>query len=303
MTGPVMIGPEAEDKLSWSAVTDAIVHGHAKPHAEIGDTFLYRNSDTLLSRAAWIDGLGVLVKSATIFPENPKVGLPTIGGAACLFRDDNGALDAVIDFPLLTKWKTAGDSLLGAIRLARPDSQTILIIGAGTVAASLIQAYSSHWPAASFLIWNRSPVRAADLAARYPTATAVSDLAGAAAGADIIACATMSTEPVLRGDWLRPGQHIDLIGAYRPDMREVDDTAITRSRLFVDSRETTIGHIGELKDPIARGVIGAGDIIADFYDLQSGQFARKAPDEITIFKNGGGAHLDLMVAAYMRAAL
>lgn len=111
----------------------------------------------------------------------------------------------------------------------------------------------------------------------------------------------MSTEPLVQGDWLRPGQHLDLIGAYRPDMREVDDTALTRASLFVDSRATTLHHIGELKDPIARGVISESDVIADFYDLPSGAYRRRSEDEITIAKNGGGAHLDLMTGWILAA--
>jgi ornithine cyclodeaminase len=107
----------------------------------------------------------------------------------------------------------------------------------------------------------------------------------------------MSTEPLLRGEWLRPGTHVDLIGAYRPGMREADDSALTRARLFVDSLDTTVGHIGEIKDPIARGVIREADIVADYYDLVA--FKRQSGQEITLFKNGGGAHLDLMVSRYI----
>lgn len=292
----MIIGPEAEAQLSWAGVTQAIADGHTLPKAQITDSFLYRGDDTLLSRAAWIDGLGVLVKSATIFPGNTD--RPAVNGGACVFSDDHGALDAVVDFHLLTKWKTAGDSLLGAKQLARPESETILILGAGTVAASLVEAYGSHWPQARFLIWNRTTHKAEALAAKTGT-TAVTDLPAAVTQADIVACATMSTEPVLCGDWLQPGQHVDLIGAYRPDMREVDDTALTRASIFVDSRDTTIDHIGELKDPIARGVITPDEVKADFYDMAA--MTRRSGDEITLFKNGGGAHLDLMVASYIKA--
>ena len=118
--------------------------------------------------------------------------------------------------------------------------------------------------------------------------------------ADVICTATMSTEPLIKGDWLQPGQHLDLIGAYNPHMREVDDEAMSRARLFVDSRATTIHHIGELRDPIASGAITEADVIADYYDLEKGGFTRRSDDEITIAKNGGGAHLDLMTAAYIQ---
>jgi ornithine cyclodeaminase len=117
--------------------------------------------------------------------------------------------------------------------------------------------------------------------------------------ADIVATATMATAPLIRGDWLRPGQHLDLIGAYRPDMREADDRALQRARVFVDSRQTVLDHIGELKAPLAEGVIGRQDVVADFYDLARGSFRRESDDEITLFKNGGGAHLDLMTARHI----
>ena len=115
--------------------------------------------------------------------------------------------------------------------------------------------------------------------------------------ADIVVTATMSSQPVIRGEWLRPGQHVNLIGAYRPDMREADDAALKRSRIFVDSCDTTLEHIGELKTPIAEGVISREDVVADFYDLDA--FARTGVEDITLFKNGGGAHLDLMTSRHI----
>ena len=294
-----IIGPEAEARLDWLGLCDAIMAGHARPRAEIADSFLYRGADTLLSRAAWIDGLGQLVKTATIFPGNSAHGKPAVNGSAALYSDTDGTLAAIVDFHLLTKWKTAGDSLCAARLLARKDSARILIVGAGTVAASLFQAYGAAFPGARFQIWNRTPVSAARMATVFPGAEAVTDLEGAVRSADIITCATMATDPVIKGAWLRPGQHLDLIGAYRPDIREADDTALRRARIFVDSRATTIGHIGELKIPLAHGVIGLGDVLADYYDLESGTFARRYEEEITLFKNGGGAHLDLMTARYI----
>jgi ornithine cyclodeaminase/alanine dehydrogenase-like protein (mu-crystallin family) len=112
----------------------------------------------------------------------------------------------------------------------------------------------------------------------------------------------MSSEPVLKGAWLRPGQHLDLIGAFRADMREADDEALRRAALFVDSRKTTIHHIGELMIPLAAGVIAESDIRGDLHDLVAGRAGRSSPDEITLFKNGGGAHLDLMTGRVILAA-
>ena len=293
----LIIGPEAEAKLDWIALSDAIEAGHRMPRAQIDDTFLYRGEDTLLSRAAWIDGLGQLVKTATIFPGNAALGKAAVNGGVCLFSDRDGTLEAIVDFHLLTKWKTAGDSLLAARKLARPDSRKILLVGAGNVARSLYEAYGAAFPDAQFTIWNRSLAKAAILAARYPGMIVARDLEAAVAEADIIGMGTMTTEPILRGKWLQPGQHVDLIGAYRPDMREADDDALRRSRVFVDSRATTLGHIGELKIPLEEGVFLESDIVGDYYQMD--RFERGSNTEITLCKNGGGAHLDLMVARYI----
>ena len=284
---------EAEAYLDWSGLMAAFETGHRLPRAEIKDMFLYRGADTILDRAAWIDGLGALVKVATIHPGNAALGLPTINGAVTLYDNVTGALTAIVDFHLVTKWKTAGDSLLSASRLARKDSRRFLLVGAGAVARSMVEAYSSVFPKASFSVWSRS--RSSAEAMGLPVAD---DLETAVRQADVICTATMATAPLIRGDWLQPGQHLDLIGAYKPGMREVDDTALARARLFVDSRATTIGHIGEIIEPLASGAITEADIIADYYD-DPALFTRRSDDEITIAKNGGGAHLDLMTATYI----
>jgi ornithine cyclodeaminase len=290
----------AEAELSWAGLLAAFEAGHQLPRAEIDDMFLRRGKDTILNRAAWIDGLGSLVKVATIYPDNGALGLPSIHGAVNLFNDKTGELDALVDFHLVTKWKTAGDSLLAASKLARKDSRDILLVGAGTVARSMVDAYASIFPDARFQVWNRSP--AAAEAMESDRVTPVTDLKAAVKSADIICTATMSLSPLIQGEWLREGQHIDLIGAYRADMREADDEVLRRASIFVDSRATTIHHIGELKDPIARGVITEGDVKADFYDIAAGVFRRQSDDEITLSKNGGGAHLDLMTASYIAQA-
>ena len=288
---------EGEAVLDWIGLTDALAAGHTLPKAEIGDTFLYRDPDTLLSRSAWIDGLGIAVKSATVFPNNPASGAPMINGGVNLYSNENGILEAIIDFHLVTKWKTAGDSLTAARRLARADSRNILIVGAGTQGRALHSAYRAAFPAAVFTVWNRSAPNAEQMAAELPGLLIADDLETAVNNADIITSATMSTEPLIKGAWLRPGQHVDLIGAYRPDMREVDNEALQRARVFVDSHDTTLGHIGEIKIPLETGAISREHIVADYYDMAA--FKRHSDDEITLFKNGGGAHLDLMTSRYI----
>ena len=288
-----IVPKEAEAFLTWQGLLSAFETGHRLPRAEIKDMFLYRGQDTILDRAAWINGLGALVKVATIFPGNATLGKPTIHGVVSLFDDATGDLSALVDFHLVTKWKTAGDSLLSASRLARKDATEFLLVGAGAVARSMVQAYSSVFPNARFTVWSRT--RDSANAMGLPVA---SDLEAAVRKADVICSATMATSPLIKGDWLQPGQHLDLIGAYKPSMREVDDRAMQRARIFVDSRATTIHHIGELIDPIASGAIAESDIVADFDD-DPALYTRQSEDEITIAKNGGGAHLDLMTASYI----
>ncbi|WP_278924005.1 ornithine cyclodeaminase family protein [Pseudophaeobacter profundi] len=297
MSIPFITFDAGEALLNWVEFTQALARGHDLPKAEIGDTFLYRDPDTLLSRSAWIDGMGLAVKTANIFPRNPDTGKPMINGSVCLYSDLDGTLEALVDFHLVTKWKTAGDSLLGALRLANPDSREVLIVGAGTVAGSLIEAFGAAYPQAQIRLCNRTEAKAQELAARYPGTQVESDLEQAVKAADIIVTSTMSSSPVIKGDWLRPGQHLNMIGAYRPDMREADDTALTRAQIYCDSFDTTLDHIGEFKIPLAEGIIQRSDVLADFYAID--QFPAFDPAAITLFKNGGGAHLDLMTSHHI----
>ncbi|MDQ2066838.1 NAD(P)-binding domain-containing protein [Xinfangfangia sp. CPCC 101601] len=292
-----IIGPEAEAKLTWGGLLQAFEAGHRLAQPDIKDLFVYRGGDTVLDRATWIDGIGALVKVATIVPGNAQRGLPTINGIVTLYDDVTGELTALVDFHLVTKYKTAGDSLLSASRLARKDSRKFLLVGAGNVARSMVEAYRSIFPDAEFTIWSRSLASAEAMAGPLGL-KATADLEAAVAEADVICTCTMATAPLIKGEWLRPGQHLDLIGAYRPDMRELDDAAIARGRLFVDARATTVHHIGEIMAPLKSGAITEGHILADFYD-DPALFTRRSDDEITIAKNGGGAHLDLMTADYI----
>jgi ornithine cyclodeaminase/alanine dehydrogenase-like protein (mu-crystallin family) len=292
---------DADSKLSWRAVADAIEAGHKLERADIGDLLLSQNAKSLLNRAAWIDGLGIALKSVTVCPDNPGLSppLPSVQGAMLIFDSDTGVLKSIVDGPLVTKWKTAGDSVLGARLLANPDPEELLIIGAGTVARSLIDAYLEIFPSLKRMnIWGRTIEKVqqfiSTLDDKVIQMSAISDLEKAAGTADLISAATMATEPLLLGDWVQPGTHVDLIGAYRPDMREADDTLMQKAEIFVDSRQTTIKDIGELIFPIASGVINEEHILADFYDLCNGHPGRSSTDAITVFKNGGGAHLDLM---------
>ncbi len=292
---------DADHRLNWTDMADALEAGHRLEQAEIGDLLLAKGDRSLLSRGAWIDGVGLALKSVTIFPENAAKQPPTpsVQGAMLLFDSESGALTAILDGPLVTKWKTAGDSVLGARLLARSDVKSYLVIGAGTVAKTLLQAYSEIFSGLETLtVWARSTdkaqVLADEMAAEGLTVTVATDLPKAVASADIISTATLAKEPILKGEWVTPGTHIDLIGAFRPDMREADDDLMLKGSLFVDARETTIGEIGELMIPMAAGLFDKSHVKGDFRDLCNGAPGRQSSEEITLFKNGGGAHLDLM---------
>lgn len=294
---------EADPLLSWNSIADALHAGHQLPRPDIGDLLLQSEPNALLNRGAWIPGLGIALKSMSVFPQNVSASpaLPTIQGGVLLFNDKNGSLIAVIDGILVTKWKTAGDSVLGAKLLANPSPKTHLIVGAGTVAASVIEAYMEVFPSIErFIVYNRTDSNAHKLAQtiqqKAPGIEVMENLEVACAEADIITCATMATDPVLKGEWVQPGTHVDLIGAYKPDMREADDNLLLKSELFVDSRDTTIGHIGEIDIPLKAGVISLENICGDLYDLCKNNAGRSSTEAITVFKNGGGAHLDLMTS-------
>ncbi|SFY17754.1 ornithine cyclodeaminase [Paracoccus pantotrophus] len=292
-------------RLRWRDAVEALRQGHALPPAEIRDVFLGPPTGTMMSRSAFIEGLGYGAKTFTVCDGNAAKGLPTVQGAMLVFDKDTGALQAIVDSPLVTEIKTAADSVLGASLLARPDSRHLLVVGAGTVAASLVRAYTAVLPGIERVsVWSRRPEQAQALVAGLGGVTAdlvaVPDLRAAVGQADIVSSATMARQPVILGDWVRPGTHVDLIGAFKADMREADDALMAKAALFVDSRATTLGHSGELTMPIASGAITAESVLGDFYDLlHPGARRRRSDDEITVFKNGGGAHLDLMIASWI----
>ena len=296
--------------LTWPAIVQALREGHRLAKPQLDDILLKRGPDGMLCRAAWIDGLGCCVKAMTVVPGNSELSpaLPTIHGQLLLYDDRTGVVVASIDGVAVTRWKTAGDSALGAEMLARPDVESLLMVGAGTMAEPLIRAHVAVRPnLKAITIWNRSKPRAEGVAARLadlgrPVAV-VDQLETAVRNADLISVATLSVEPIIHGGWLKPGAHLDLVGAFRNDMREADDEAMRQGQIFVDYRGTTIGHIGEMTIPLAEGVIKESDILGDHYDLVAGTAGRGSSGEITVFKNGGGAHLDLMTARAIVAAM
>ena len=261
-------------------------------------------ADTLLIRAAWQRGKEIGVKLITVFPANAGGELPSIQAVYMLFDGENGKPLAILDGTELTYWKTAADSALGTRFLAREDARELCMIGAGAQAPHLVRAHCSVRPSIQRVtIWNRTHAKAEALAAAAPvegvTFEAITDIEAACRGADIITTATAAEAPLVLGDWLRPGQHLDLVGGYKPEMREADTEAFVRARVFVDARETTVAICGDLLDPVKEGRFSPDRIEADLFDLcRKGLPSPRAPGDITLFKNGGGGHLDLMTASY-----
>lgn len=292
---------DAAAVLSWPEAVEALRQGHLQPRAEMHDLLFGPAQGMLLTRAARIEGIGFGVKSESVFNDNAARGLPNTHGAVLVYAPDTGVLRAVIESRLVTDLKTAADSVLGATLLARPDSRHLVIVGAGAVAGNLARAYSALFPALERIsIWARRPDQAQALSTRLAglpnTVTAAPDLPAALATADIVATATMAQHPVVRGAWVRPGTHVDLVGAFTAEMREADDALIASARLYADCHETT-RHVGEIALPIASGAVSPGHLQGDLYDLVAGQASiLRTPLDITAFKNGGGAHLDLMIA-------
>ena len=260
--------------------------------------------DHFLALPAWQRGRAMGAKLITVFPANETngSGLPSVQGAYVLFDGRDGRLRAMIDGIALTCRKTAADSGVGAHFLARRGAASLLMVGAGAMAPHLVMAHLAARPSIRDVrIWNRTPARAAGLVAELDlpgVAVAVADdIEAAARAADVISCATMATEPLILGDWLKPGAHLDLVGSFRPDMLECDMGALGRGRVFVDSRWSAVEDCGEIVQALESCVLRPCDILADNFELARGQHpGRAGDDEITVYKNGGGGHLDLMVA-------
>lgn len=309
MVFPILTFDACSPALSWQQAVEALRRGHGLPRPEQGDLLLGPDSDRLLTRAAWIQGLGAAVKAETVIAGNASRGLPSVQGAVLLFDPDGGAVRAAIESRLITQWKTVADSLLGAQCLARSESRSLVVVGAGAVAETLARGYAAIFPGLrQIALWSRRLQQAAALAATLSglrvEVAAVTDLPAAVGAADIVSSATMARAPVIHGDWVRPGTHVDLVGAYTPEMREADDALIARGRVYVDFMATVMDRIGEVMEPIRTGAIARDHIRGDLYDLVALRgAARQSKDEITVFKNGGGAHLDLMMACYIADAV
>lgn len=255
----------------------------------------------LLLMPAWADGFGVGgVKIVNVTPGNSTRGLPAITASYLVFDEVTGEHKAILDGATLTAMRTAAVSALAAKHLAAADAKTLLVVGSGRVANELPFAFRAVRPIEEVLVWSRTPESATRQVAQWAVkgihATAISNLQDGIAKADIVSCATLATQPIILGNWLRSSQHIDLIGSYAPHMREVDDEAMQRAKVFIDT-DAALHETGDLISPLQSGALTDGAILGTLYDLCAlPQKSWRHSSDITLFKGVGHALEDLAAA-------
>ena len=257
---------------------------------------------SLLLMPAWRAGRRIGVKLVTVFPGNAQRGQPSVAAIYAMFDANDGTPLAVLDGEELTARRTAAASAYAASRLARRDAEHLVMVGAGRQSRGLIEAHMHIHPIRRVSIWSRTSERAeatADACARVSIpAQPCRDLEAAVASAAIVSCATLATTPVILGEWLRPGVHLDLVGAFKKDMRETDDAVMSRADLIiVDDRAAALAEGGDVVQAIASGAIDATRVAGELRDLARGTHpGRTRNDQITVFKSVGFALEDLAAA-------
>lgn len=274
-------------------------------------------ASTLLLMPAWSDFQAtgrsakgyVGVKVVTVSPDNNAIGKPAVMGLYLLLDGTTCEPRALIDGQRLTQWRTAAASALASSYLSRESSSRLLVIGAGAMAPFLARAHAAVRPINEIRIWNRNWANAQKVAMALSgegfSAEAVNDLDAEVGRADIISAATISTMPLVKGALLRPGTHVDLVGAFTPDMRESDDDAVLRARIYVDTRAGATKEAGDIVQPLRTGTIIYDDIVGDLAELVRGEArGRQDAEEITLFKSVGAALEDLAagMAVYEKVA-
>jgi alanine dehydrogenase len=262
---------------------------------------------TLLVMPAWRVGSSLGLKLVTIYPDNTLRALPAVAATYLLLDASTGQPRALLDGGELTLRRTGAASALASRHLSVPDASRLLMVGTGRLAPHLIESHAAVRPIREVRIWGRRGERAGTLAASLNRpelrVAATDDLEATVRWADLVSCATLSQRPLVLGSWLKPGQHVDLVGAYSEDMCEVDDEAIRRCELFVDTRIGALAESGEIMGAISRNVIDKSAVRAELSDLGSGRFARSSARAITLFKSVGTALEDLVAAELAIASL
>ncbi|MCI9868091.1 ornithine cyclodeaminase family protein [Rhizobium skierniewicense] len=299
----VLNAEDTRNALQWPALIDAIEKmfrgGCVMPVRHHHEVEVPGESDaTLLMMPAWVPGSYMGVKILSVFPDNSQRSLPAIFGTYLLSSGKTGEMLAAIEGGELTARRTAATSALAAKYLVRDDATSMLMVGTGRLSLNLIEAHATIRPLDTIHIWGRniaSAEKAAEEARQLGfNAIACSNLEEAARSADIVSCATLSNEPLIKGEWLKPGAHLDLVGAFKPTMRESDDAAVQRASVFVDTFAGALKEGGDIVQPLEAGILQRSDIRAELADLVSGRHAgRSGTDEITLFKSVGAALEDL----------
>jgi ornithine cyclodeaminase len=270
-------------------------HHHTLPGSSAGS-----RAGTLLIMPAWRSGGALGIKIATVFPDNAARGLPAVYASYLLIDANTGQPRALLDGGELTLRRTGAASALASRYLSSPQASRLLMVGTGNLAPHLIESHRRVRPIAEIKIWGRRPDQARALAASlsHPglSIDAADDLEAAVRWADIVSCATLSREPLILGRWLKAGQHLDLVGAFTPEMREADDEAVARTEIFVDTRDGALAESGELVQALRRGVIAKSAVRAELAELAAGTFTRSHPEAITLFKSVGCGLEDLAAA-------
>ena len=257
---------------------------------------------TLLLMPAWVPGRYLGTKLATVVPGNGARGLPAVMASYLLNDARTGEMVAMIDGGELTARRTAAASALAADYLARQDARHLLVVGTGRLSRNLAAAHASVRPLSRVAVWGRDPEKARAVAEEIAgeldiLAQPADNLEEAVRDADIVSCATLSEAPLVQGAWLKPGSHLDLVGAFKPTMRESDDEAVARARVFVDTREGATKEAGDIVQALASGALAEDGIEADLFDLTRGTHAvLRQADDITLFKSVGAALEDLAAA-------
>ncbi|MEO0730587.1 MAG: ornithine cyclodeaminase family protein [Pseudomonadota bacterium] len=284
-------------------------HHHQIPRGELAEaTLLLMPAWTLADGSETIAGDFAGVKLVTVTPDNgPRHALPAISALYVLIETDTGKPLSLIDGAKLTVWRTAAASGLASRYLSRADSRHLLLVGAGALAPYLARAHASVRPIDTITIWNRTPANAkvlADTLASEGFATSVADdLTNAVANADIVSTATISETALISGDALSAGTHLDCVGAFRPNMRETDDTCVQRARIYVDTMVGGTEEAGDIVLPLSAGVISKDDIVGDLFALARGEIdGRRGDTEITMFKSVGASIEDLFAAVAVHDA-
>ena len=291
--------------LDWSPLIAALRQAFAADDADVPRRHRHAlpgdgdQPGTLLIMPAW-NAAYLGVKVANVFPGNQARRLPTVSATYLLMDAATGRSLAFFEAEELTARRTAAASLLAASRLARVDAATLLVVGAGRVARQLVDAYSAQFPLQRVVVWNHRVDGAKKLVAELRSegrrAQWSDDLAASCRDADIVTCATLSTSPLVRGDWLRPGTHVDLVGGFTPAMREADDALMRRARVYVDSLPGALAEAGDIVQPVAAGVLDRAAIAGDLFALARGA-GNEHRGAVTVFKSVGHALEDLVAAA------